>query len=88
MLNLWKPSRVLCGPVVHISGIHLPLICECSFISKKNILEKGLISLQFVAVPTDKIVHDFENHSHAVPGVMICGRGETYDVEECGVHLF
>jgi hypothetical protein len=33
-----------------------------------------------VAVPIDKLIHDFENRSHAVPGVMMRGRGETYDV--------
>jgi hypothetical protein len=26
-------------------------------------------------MPTEKIVHDFENRSHAVRGVMIRGRG-------------
>jgi hypothetical protein len=45
MLNLSKLLRVLWGPVVHISGIHLPVIYESVFISKKNVLEKGLIGL-------------------------------------------
>jgi hypothetical protein len=39
-------------------------------------------------VLNDKTVHDFENRSHAVPGLTIHDRGETYDIYECGVHLF
>jgi hypothetical protein len=54
------------------------MICKCSFISKKNILEKGQSAI--VAVPTDKTAHNFANYSHAVPGLTICGRGETYNV--------
>lgn len=54
IISLSKPSRVLHGPVVHISGMHLPMTFECSFSSETNILEKGLIGLQLFLCPLTK----------------------------------
>jgi hypothetical protein len=65
---------------MQISGIHLPVTCKCSFISKKNILEKGFISPQLLSCPMTMFYHDFENHSHAVPVIIIFGMGKTYDI--------
>jgi hypothetical protein len=55
MLSLLMPLRVLYGPVVHISGILLFAICERSFISERNISEKGLIALQLFRRPLTKL---------------------------------
>jgi hypothetical protein len=78
MLNLSKPRPVLWGSVVHISGIYLPIICECSF-CKKNILEKDRSVCNRCCAHWQNCTR-FWQYSHAVPGLTICGRGETYNV--------
>jgi hypothetical protein len=65
---------------VHISGIHLPVTCECSFISKKTILGRDLIGLQLLLCPLTRQDKILKNHSHAFPGVTIHGKSEMYDV--------
>jgi hypothetical protein len=53
--NFSKPSRVVCSPVVHISGIQVLVICEYSFISKKKVLKKAFISLQLLLCSFTKL---------------------------------
>jgi hypothetical protein len=52
------------------------MICDFSFISKENIWGKGLISLQLLLCPLTEL-YSFKNGPHAVPGVMILGKGEA-----------
>jgi hypothetical protein len=53
MPNLSKPLQILCGSAVHISGIHLPMISECSF-TGTNILQNELTGLQLLLCPVTK----------------------------------